>query len=242
MVREQETRGLDKEMPTIFDKKAFKNIALAFIIFSLVLSAFLINYGVKIRNDEYCTSSLLVDERTSQSIDYSGVLDSNNDYLLQKFFWHPNDYHFSKDYYFCYTAIANTSSSLSLEIIDQEENVLAIDNVLNGSVNNKCVYLTNKLSLDNGDFVGLKCLDCNITETLTIKQHLLGDDQEIMTNSSYSVDKGLFYDFIYTSDCKPLFKSMINVFFTVAGLLLLVIIILIGVNWLRGVLSKGWGF
>jgi len=224
----------------LFSKKIYQNIAITIVIVSIIFFAFLLIYGIKIRNNEYC--AVTNDFPVGPAIVNSTTINNSGDAVLNKFSYNVNDFEFKKTFEICYQALISTNNGLRISVIDNQENNFGTFLLRNGS-NNECLLLTNNNDLQSQSFLGIRCDTCNDTETITFLADSLVTQEHIVVSdglSSFVIDDRPIINSRYTSNCRPLFKTFLLSYITIVGLLLFVVIVIIGLEYLKNILFKGW--
>lgn len=231
----------------LFTKQTWQYLAITVFIFSLLLSVFLFHYGLKIKNDDYCFSENLVDDRVSVFSATTTQLNSANSSFLELTKFNLNTFKKMQSVDFCYSVTgSNTSATYNVNIVNDDLVVLGTDyfSVANSSISVKrCTPLDLDLMQDVS-YIGVSCVNCDVGTYLLVDYQVLGEKKEqlvIQNNQITAVtEHRLAYNFLYTLDCTVMYKKLLNAYYSIAGILFIVWLFIVGVAYLKKALFTGW--
>ncbi len=223
-------------MLTLPDKANLKVYFLLLIIIN-VLGIFILSYiAFFIQSERTCGSFALTNTTDIGSTNSSNVLDNPGDYLLQPFIIDSNRL---LAYSFCYDVLVNSSNGLKVRLRDQDNLSLGTDYLIDG-LNSRCIDF--RAELQDNNFLGLECVNCNVTRKLIPQEELLGtqitqiyNHNGVITSETKATNKYTLHTF---KSCKNVLE-----FFTVAIALLnvftgLILVIIYGYSKFKRVLSE----
>ena len=202
-----------------------------FISSAVIVSLFLIAllfYSVKIGNDDFCGSDSITNIPPSSVVFYGTVLDSPNSFAYQNMVLDQESINYYENYNFCFDGVINSSSYLSLDVVLNGE-VLGTFNVDNNS-ESSCFDITSKEFSPNNNLIGLNCVNCDSSNSLTLGNSL-SDFELTSFKSGLSQSESINYRLVGVKNCKGFFKSLLY--------WMIIFILLIAVIYLINIFVKG---
>ena len=171
-------------------------------------------------------------ELSNLQISTSSVLNVPNSTLLETFNIPNNEIIFQESYRYCFRANITTTDGLLINVVDVEGRTLATDYLLTKNGEN-CLLLENN-NLFREQIIGIKCVNCNATETIIFYEDLMASDKEKILNDIVSLDDPLATKIEALKNCKYFSKELSKWWLKFNGLMLFVILIISGIDWMKG--------
>jgi len=213
------------------DEKAIKTILKFLLIGSIGFILFITPLLNKTVNDEYCSIEN-TNEITNSYINSSIILNGTNTYFLQT----NNNLDEQETYIqktsYCFQAINTGSDPLEINIINEDQKVLATGYFSTGT-NTECYEIRNHEAI-----TGVKCVDCNATNKLLFLENAVSETKAINLNGELSTNKELSTNTRTFIDCNKSVKKYFFSYIVFIALLGFAILIVLGVELYGGVLFK----
>lgn len=213
------------------DDKAIKVILKFLLIGTIAFILFITPLLMKTNNQEFCSIENS-NEITNSYVNSSIILNTENSYFLE-----TNNEPDEQDAYtqktsYCFQAINTGSNALNLQIINEEATILATGYFATGT-NEECYEISNDETIK-----GIKCLNCNSTQTLKMKENAVSENEIINYNGELTLNKKLSTNTRNYIDCKKSVKNYFFSYIVFVSLIGFAILITLGLETYGGVIFK----
>ena len=220
----------DSSLTTIF------MVAIITTIIFIVIISFL---GLKINKVESCGGETFSDYSGKALMNSSQVIDDKDVIVLQEIT--VSDLAANIEYTFCYDLIASTDDGVKVLIVNDNNTVLGMNFVSNRTID-YCAPVNNDFKRTN--FIGLSCPLCNSSHNLTIQKEAGGTftNQYNLNDGVLKIsnDNTLSYELTTGKNCKPLIKTMINLYLMILIMLFIITAIVIGYEKMKQEFLEDW--
>ena len=213
------------------DDKAIKTILKFLLVGTIAFALFITPLLMKTNNNEFCSIEN-TNEINNNYVNSSIILNSENSYFLETNRELDEQKVYTKKTTYCFKAINTGSESLNLHIINEEQTILATSYFSTGT-NTECYEINNDETIK-----GIKCLNCNTTQTLKLLENAVSENRIINYNGELTNNKQLSTNTRTYIDCKQSVKKYFFSFIVFVSLIGFTILITLGIEIYGGVLFK----
>jgi len=201
-------------------------LLIAIVVTVLVLIIFVV-HSVYINQNKGCGYDRHGPVTSAAVSNSSAVLKNSKDYLLQQV--NVNTTAFIR-YQFCYSLFTNVTTGTRIEIINEDETVLATEFALQGLEG----YCTPINITKQKNYIGVRCPNCTLTSTVIPQEILAGDSRIQVVNSAGTIKVNSSTEVLYTvfgeQTCKRSLRFFLWLYIFTIGALGLMLLILVGFN------------
>lgn len=225
--------GIDEKQ-----KNLYKNTLITATIITFIALLLITAYAIKTKNNDICgakTESL----HTTQIFVDSIRLNHTGDYALQQ----NKALDEGIKNYFCHESEANTTSTVSVAVINEHETVLGL-----GWLNNQTTSYCHEIKYEETEtnqYLGLKCLDCDSNDYVDLQKQFSGATNtlvisEIDNTTANAVQQPLSYSTKNLYGCRETIKKIIDLYLILMAGIFLIIMIMVGYKGFKNMLFKDW--
>lgn len=216
-------------------EKQLQILLICFLIGSIAFALFIAGISMKAKTGEYCSINTENKDYLNTLTTSNILLDSENSYFYKE---NTNsltkqDTYIQKTLY-CFNYVSNATTSLNVDIIDETQKVLSKSIIPTGN-NSLCQEIPIKTT-----YTGLKCINCDSSNTLSINTISLSNNEETILNGNPLTTNELGITTKNYISCKQSVQTYMKYYLQFVTLLALIWLILLGLNGFEDLIKRLW--